>query len=1313
MLEYLDPQSVEQMENQGFPCSANLNGISHATDAALCNDITKLTGPSLSNKIARTNTDISMSDHPHHYQLSPHQTPNTVFANNSALRNHSKEGHSLQVRSGDKAANLVPDHHQAFSSCIPDANTEPPHERLPSHHHQQETQNSLPNSYVTKKSPRRTHSKENRSSRVRSDDKTANHVLDHRQGSSLHMPDVSPVPSHVPQNDAALSSNPHRSNIFPSNMDLQSLLEHEEVQDKELDEAQENRRKCEIEERIALKAYRKAQRATFEADAKCIKFYRQREIISAQIRSLYLNDSSLFWPSRSQNQVPNMHLLPSSSNQMQCELDVQNQYQNQNQNQNGTDLEVRRVDNQQKGTQDLASNTCSESDASTSDLKKGTGLRNGICSPSNESNTSEYEEGEILSAQVRSSPVNQDDDDTRKDLDEGSRIYARSDDSLLLEASLRSKLFTRLGIKQSSQERHPIQNIDSVVDRRIQNYVIGEESETSVENLSLSELGREQHMDLEGSASFLSPIQHSAFEHLKISDSITKVQSQTIEDHQLPDICEEDSNSLASDKFKQIIPSTSLYSKDLMDICVSNDGYYANNLEIDPFWPLCMFELRGKCNNDECSLQHVRDYSDNADCGGAKNLSMHRDSLARVPPTYIICLDVLGPDKSRPYESVVAGSVGRFWRKCFSLSLVFSSLLLTDLPSDEPFLHGTEACVEVHRSWNRQSSHFHSRRDIQLGTPGQHLTDYEHSLEKALLNLNQEVDKHKRWTEALKVLARALEADPSCEVLWVVYLHIYYSNQKSIGEDDLFHCAVEHNKRSYELWLMYINSRVNLTDCLTAYKYALSSLCTCASTSDTDSTRASAAVLDLFLQMINCMCISGNIETAIQTIYDLYPVSNIITTLTIHDKIILSVCCIYFFLYKKLPSEIVHSFEFRKERFAIEWPYTNLTVHERKKSIKFVEMAVDSLVLHTGNETMLESAYFFAVNHIRCTAVLRGLEHSRTLLEKYIKRYPSSLELMLMSAHAAHDFGDSRFLGFEDVLLKFPGAHLVWNQYAEAVLRSGKLDLAREIMDRWFQTVQSQVENLDMLGQMNLSLHRILQDDPNGAISAVDSALESASPNDYKQSVVEHASFFASMDKALILLNRYFSDTRIPSTPAPLSRNFMEMIMKPKVRQLVSNLLTPLSSDFFLMNSVLKVWYGPSFLPSNLQVEKIVEIVEAIMENRPANYLVAVSLCKVLAGDGSSSNVSKSISFWASSVLVNALFQAVPVAPEHVWVEAASVLTNLKMGQSILESFHRRAVLVYPFSLRLWESFSNFSKSNGNANANEIVEAAKERGVKV
>lgn len=57
-------------------------------------------------------------------------------------------------------------------------------------------------------------------------------------------------------------------------------------------------------------------------------------------------------------------------------------------------------------------------------------------------------------------------------------------------------------------------------------------------------------------------------------------------------------------------------------------GSYRTGPAVDPFWPLCMYELRGKCNNDECPWQHVKDYSntnmyqhwhDNSDNAGMSN----------------------------------------------------------------------------------------------------------------------------------------------------------------------------------------------------------------------------------------------------------------------------------------------------------------------------------------------------------------------------------------------------------------------------------------------------------------------------------------------------------------------------------------------------------------------------------------------------------------------------------------------------------------------------------------------------------------------
>lgn len=310
----------------------------------------------------------------------------------------------------------------------------------------------------------------------------------------------------VSLNNTSLRNSLGRSNVSGTGgMDIQSLLEIEELQDKELEEAQEIRRKCEIEEKKTLEAYRKAQRALFEAEARCSHFKHKRDLLSDQIRSLLMENSSLLWSSRPQNQMPevNMHLLPSSSHQRRCEFDVQNQ--------DGYGPDVRYADRAdqtfsapQKDVQNLGSNVCSESDASTSDPLKNTGVDNVICSPSNDSNTSEDEDedGDLSSPDHKSCPSNLD-RQRNEETNEVSKTYDGSQDSLLLEASLRSQLFTRLGIKHSLEKRDPIQNIVPVVERRVQNYDGGEEAETSMENIPFSEIGKDQHLDLEGMFSFM------------------------------------------------------------------------------------------------------------------------------------------------------------------------------------------------------------------------------------------------------------------------------------------------------------------------------------------------------------------------------------------------------------------------------------------------------------------------------------------------------------------------------------------------------------------------------------------------------------------------------------------------------------------------------------------------------------------------------------------------------------------------------------------------------------------------------------------
>ena len=58
------------------------------------------------------------------------------------------------------------------------------------------------------------------------------------------------------------------------------ILRLEELYDNELEEAREYRRKCELEELQALKAYRKTREALLTANSRCSFLYRKREMVS-------------------------------------------------------------------------------------------------------------------------------------------------------------------------------------------------------------------------------------------------------------------------------------------------------------------------------------------------------------------------------------------------------------------------------------------------------------------------------------------------------------------------------------------------------------------------------------------------------------------------------------------------------------------------------------------------------------------------------------------------------------------------------------------------------------------------------------------------------------------------------------------------------------------------------------------------------------------------------------------------------------------------------------------------------------------------
>ncbi|XP_059309051.1 uncharacterized protein LOC132060167 isoform X1 [Lycium ferocissimum] len=1246
-----------------------------------------------------------------------------------------------------------------------------------------------------------------------------------------------------------------------SSIDLQSLLNLEELQDKELEEAQEYRRKCEIEERNALKSYRKAQRALLEANARCLHLYSRREQYSAQLRDLMMGNPNLLLSSASPDKTGigldtlpaisdvNLHLIPNSSCAVQPMVDFNNQHRS-NLVVHPNNVALENVPSVQEHYA-LASDPCSEPDCITFKPHKEDNDINDMCSPSEDVNMSQNEDEGTFLFEDKSAENHLDyrgKEKSRVDMDknatnasEGQSAMDSSQDSLLLEASLRSQLFERLRMKTLCQKASPQESLEAVAEGRAENNeLVGR---VVIDDRLCSDSEREnepqQGSDLQGRdmmstmfkmpaevdhqcnneklgsnfaspssyicldscitrgddksqfaswVTFSYPILKSAILEFKVSDSMNLLKLQ-IRNSIVQISHDQGEDNSGSSTIPSISSSVSVEAAS-MDLIGSKSGSYSCDFAIDPLWPLCIFELRGKCNNPECSSQHVRDYSsgsrmdmtlDKDDKVGLptqgqissakRTLTKSLDCLSLAPPTYLVGLDVLKADL-QSCKSILSHEYSQLWVKCFSLSVVLSSHLPTDLPFDEPLFHGANARVEVQGCWNKRSLYFQSRIG-SLGPCKELSADYDQIVEMALLNLSQEANKMKGRLQALKLLARALEANPMSAVVWIVYLLLYYSSQKSIGKDDMFKIAVEHAEGSYELWLLFINSRTQLDERLAAYDAALVALCRHASASDRKALFASDGILDIFLQMMNCLCMSGNIATAIDKINELYPTEeksdsplrpslpDIITCLTISDKCIFWVCCVYMVVYRRLPITVLQRFEYQKELSSIDWPSADLTFDEKQRGVSLMELAVDSLALYIDRESLedeanLRAAHLFSVNHVRCVAVLKGLECSRSLLENYVTLYPSCLELVLMLARAEHDFVDGTFEGFEDAIDNWfeevPGVQCIWNQYVQCALQDKKRDFVEGLMTRWLQyswkhkysqnscldTVDSDnsqslpqtasvsdiavlfsnsSQNDIVFGMLNCSIYRLLQNDYTEAQLAIDKALEAASAENYSHCVRERLLFLTadSLHKdgqALRLLSGYLANKRASIMSEPLSRQFIQRINKPRVRQLVSKLLCPVSLEPSVVNTVLEAWYGPSLLPEKKdELTNFVDTVESLMEILPSNYHLAICVCKQLTRTSSADIASDGVSFWGSALLISALFQAVPVAPEYAWVEAADILHDLTGCRSLSISFLKRALSIHPFSIMLWKSYLSLSEAEGNSES--VKEAAIAKGIKL
>lgn len=809
-------------------------------------------------------------------------------------------------------------------------------------------------------------------------------------------------------------------------------------------------------------------------------------------------------------------------------------------------------------------------------------------------------------------------------------------------------------------------------------------------------------------------------------------------------------------------------------------------VKINPFWPLCMFEFRGKCNDYECPWQHMK-------AGMSPNLTLHEHSdvpficlpngkseAPRFPlsslnvlpvPIYQIGQYIIKTD-SNHFQSVLARSNWQYQQRgfCASFSMPFSVQRI--LPLDAPCLQSSGDSVADYYSSNRLSLYYRSQDSTLLSEEQikKGLCDVEQLLEMALDQFDGEFCESDRL-KALSLLVHAIESYPSSVLLWVVYLHIYYRKEKDIGKDDMFLHAVQHNKCSYELWLLYINSRVLCDDRLNAYDKALVALCYIEGRDGMK--HFSSYILDIFLQMVDFLRMCEQVDKAITRICELLPsndfdkssdnpLPDICTCLTVPDRCLFWTCCIFFIVYEKLPEAIVQKFEFEKNlSFRLDWPSVQVTSDRKELALNFMKLSMSEMASDLNDDykeidqASLQSLHFLAVSHVKCAAALEGSFVDTYLLDKYIKLYPSCIELVLMAIRFQENCAsDLHFVAFEEALYhwpkKTPGIQRLWNQYAEHALTKHRLDLVEKLMARWYQDFRefrvissfcSQVnENSlnsytnssvgeqsetsdDAFGFLNLCLYWILQKSVIDASTAIDKSLELASPEDYIHIVKEHFLFMALINtkshKYLTgvslntILNRYLADPRSNFKMEPMSRKFIQNIKKPRIQQTVNNILGPISMRSTLVNSVMEVCCGSSFLPEKFDgIKEAVNFAETLMEMIPTNYELALLVYLSFSRNFIPNNPdSMSLKFWACNLLINSIFQAAPSAPEHTWLEAANALNSSESIEVTLR-FHKQAISVYPFSVKLWQSYANlYTTTTGDAS--EIIETALERGIEL
>ncbi|KAM3272667.1 hypothetical protein ACQJBY_042650 [Aegilops geniculata] len=594
------------------------------------------------------------------------------------------------------------------------------------------------------------------------------------------------------------------------NTTLLSLLEMEELQDRELEVAQEHRRKCEVEEREALRAYRKAQKALIEANERCAILRGKREVCSAQVHGLIAENSSLAQCSNIQN-AGRGFVMPSLLNsQFHADLQMPEIRGGRSSSPYQDEPPQQPVDKHE-----ARSRHCDELAAGIADPKFASTVHD-----NNE--PSHYREEDLLFSSKRARS------ECTSNLENEETIHAyleenrepsgdNGQDYELLEASLRSRLVQKFArnphmnnsgevteehVEVTEQGKQPanvelqLQDADEIMTNPEGTAELANDGADCVEKMSglsnfsnalsmgncdpednISSLGELCAPSSVNSLIFPSSAPLNAAKHIKWvvhgfckNDSIT---SNVASDATVSD------QYMIQDRVEENLKMVSTATKD-------KDMVHSG---IDPFWPFCMFELRGKCNDEECQWQHIENHA-----WRKSNHTKHAMSSVsgRSPydlfqhilpvPTYRVGSNLIRADLNL-MQSVLASSIWQYWQRGFCASFPLPLSVQRVLPSDAPFLQaGDGSIADFDR--NRQLSNLRML-DGRKNKIVQGSVDVELFLEAALGLYCGKVNKPDRL-KALLLLARSIEADPSTVILWVFYLHIYYQKDEGLGKDDMF-----------------------------------------------------------------------------------------------------------------------------------------------------------------------------------------------------------------------------------------------------------------------------------------------------------------------------------------------------------------------------------------------------------------------------------------------------------------------------------------------------------------------------------------------